>query len=64
VGRDNPKARRLYERLGYVDWGHGTVVGTWVEYPDDGPQVTVSEVCDMLIKRPFQADEDAARPAL
>jgi GNAT superfamily N-acetyltransferase len=51
VGLDNPKARRLYERLGYVDWGHGTVVGTWVEYPDDGPPVTLSEVCDMLIKR-------------
>ena len=51
VGLDNPKARRLYERLGYVDWGHGTVVGTWVEYPDDGPPVTLSEVCDMLSKR-------------
>jgi GNAT superfamily N-acetyltransferase len=51
VGLDNPKARRLYERLGYGDWGHGTVVGTWVEYPDDGPPVTLSEACDMLIKR-------------
>jgi GNAT superfamily N-acetyltransferase len=51
VGLDNPKARRLYERLGYADWGHGTVVGTWVEHPDDGPPVSLSEVCDMLIKR-------------
>jgi GNAT superfamily N-acetyltransferase len=51
VGVDNLKARRLYERLGYGDWGHGTVVGTWVEHPDDGPPVTLSEVCDMLIKR-------------
>jgi RimJ/RimL family protein N-acetyltransferase len=51
VGLDNPKARRLYERLGYADWGHGTVVGTWVEYPDAGPPVTLSEVCDMLIRR-------------
>jgi GNAT superfamily N-acetyltransferase len=51
VGLDNPKARRLYERLGYGDWGHGTVVGTWVEYPDDGPPVTLSEVCDLLSKR-------------
>jgi GNAT superfamily N-acetyltransferase len=51
VGLANVDARRLYERLGYVDWGHGTVVGTWVEYPDDGPPVTLSEVCDMLIKR-------------
>jgi GNAT superfamily N-acetyltransferase len=51
VGLDNPKARRLYERLGYIDWGHGTVVGNWVEHPDDGPPVTLSEVCDMLVKR-------------
>ena len=51
VGLDNPNARRLYERLGYADWGHGTVVGTWVEHPDDGPPVTLSEVCDMLVKR-------------
>jgi GNAT superfamily N-acetyltransferase len=51
VGLDNRGARRLYERLGYGDWGHGTVVGTWVEYPDDGPPVTLSEVCDMLVKR-------------
>jgi GNAT superfamily N-acetyltransferase len=51
VALDNPKARRLYERLGYADWGHGTVVGTWVEHPDDGPPVTLSEVCDVLVKR-------------
>jgi len=51
VGVDNRDARRLYERLGYVDWGHGSVVGTWVEYDDDGPPVTLSEVCDVLIKR-------------
>jgi GNAT superfamily N-acetyltransferase len=51
VGLDNPRARRLYARLGYVDWGRGTVVGTWVEYPDDGPPVTLSEVCDMLVKQ-------------
>jgi GNAT superfamily N-acetyltransferase len=51
VGLDNPRARRLYEQLGYADWGHGTVVGTWVEHPDDGPPVMLSEVCDMLVKR-------------
>jgi GNAT superfamily N-acetyltransferase len=51
VGLDNLKARRLYERLGYADWGQGTVVGSWVEYSDDGPPVTLSEVCAMLVKR-------------
>jgi GNAT superfamily N-acetyltransferase len=51
VGLDNPNARRLYQQLGYADWGHGTVVGTWVEYPDDGPPVTLSETCHTLVKR-------------
>jgi GNAT superfamily N-acetyltransferase len=51
VGLDNLKARRLYERLGYVDWGQGTVVGTWVEHLDDGSPVILSEICDMLVKR-------------
>jgi GNAT superfamily N-acetyltransferase len=51
VGLDNPKARRLYERIGYADWGQGTVVGTWVEYPDAGQPVTLSEVCGVLVKR-------------
>jgi GNAT superfamily N-acetyltransferase len=36
VGLDNPRARRLYARLGYGDWGHGTVVGTWVGTPRMG----------------------------
>ena len=51
VGVDNPNARRLYERLGYVDWDHGTIVGTWVERDHDGPPVTLSETCHVLVKR-------------
>jgi hypothetical protein len=50
VGVENPGARRLYLRLGYADWGHGTVVGTWVERDHDGPPATLSEVCDVLVK--------------
>jgi GNAT superfamily N-acetyltransferase len=46
----NHDARRLYERLGYADWGHGTVVGTWQERDHDGPPVTVSETLDTLVK--------------
>jgi hypothetical protein len=37
--------------LAYADWGHGTVVATWVEHVDDGPPVRLSEVCDILVKR-------------
>jgi GNAT superfamily N-acetyltransferase len=51
VGVDNPDARRLYQRLGYVDWRHGTIVATWQERDRDGPPVTVSETCDVLVKR-------------
>jgi RimJ/RimL family protein N-acetyltransferase len=50
VGVDNPQARRLYERLGFLDWGHGTVVGTLVERDHDGPPVILSEVCHILVK--------------
>jgi hypothetical protein len=51
VGVDNPNARRLYERLGYVDWDHGTVVGTWVERDHHGSPTTLSETCHVLVKR-------------
>jgi GNAT superfamily N-acetyltransferase len=51
VGLDNPGARRLYERLGYAAWGHGPVVERWQEFGNDGTPVTVSEVCEVLVKR-------------
>lgn len=51
VGVDNPDARRLYERLGYADWGHGTVVGTWQEHDHNGRPVTCSETLDTLVRR-------------
>jgi GNAT superfamily N-acetyltransferase len=47
----NPDARRLYERLGYADWGHGAVVGTWQERGHDGRPVTCSETLDTLVRR-------------
>jgi GNAT superfamily N-acetyltransferase len=50
VGLANIHARRLYERLGYVDWGHGPVVGTWRAVRDDGIAVAVSQLIDMLVK--------------
>jgi GNAT superfamily N-acetyltransferase len=50
VGVDNPDARRLYERLGYTDWGHGTTVTSWQEHDPAGQPVTVSETIDMLVR--------------
>jgi GNAT superfamily N-acetyltransferase len=51
VGVDNPGARRLYERLGYIDWGHGSIVGSYLDRDHDGPPVTITETIDMLVKR-------------
>jgi GNAT superfamily N-acetyltransferase len=50
VGVDNPDARRLYERLGYTDWGHGTTVTSWQEHDPAGQPVTVSETIHMLVR--------------
>jgi GNAT superfamily N-acetyltransferase len=51
VGLDNPGARRLYERLGYTDWGRGHIVTSWREQRPGGAPVTVTETIDMLVKR-------------
>ncbi len=51
VGLGNSGARRLHERLGYIDWGHGPVVTSWQERHHDGPPVTATETIDMLVKR-------------
>jgi hypothetical protein len=50
VGVDNPDARRLYLRLGYADWGHGTVEASWQEHDQTGHPVTVSETIHMLVR--------------
>jgi GNAT superfamily N-acetyltransferase len=49
VGVDNPEARRLYERLGYVDWGLGPIVARWTE-PDGAGGFRFAELtCDTLV---------------
>jgi GNAT superfamily N-acetyltransferase len=65
VALDNPDARRLYERLGYREWPHGTVEDTWTD-PDE-PGVVHHLHCHWLVKRlPHQAPDveawDAWRP--
>jgi hypothetical protein len=49
---DNPDARRLYERLGYADWGHGhgSIVATYRDRDRDGPPVAITEAIDLLVK--------------
>ena len=51
VGIDNPRARSLYERLGYMDTGFG-VFEIGGSYRDiQGRQREWSEVCEYLVKR-------------
>jgi predicted N-acetyltransferase YhbS len=47
VGVDNPRARVLYERLGYERWEHGTLEVSW---PVPGEARRESERCVYLTK--------------
>lgn len=59
VGVDNHDAHRLYIRLGYADWGHGTVDTSWQEHDQSGPPVTVSETIHLLVKSLPALDHEA-----
>jgi GNAT superfamily N-acetyltransferase len=51
VSPDNPKARRLYERLGYIQWDGPPVLDTWTEQDADGNVVrTHNDRCVYLLK--------------
>jgi GNAT superfamily N-acetyltransferase len=50
VGLGNHDTHRLYERLGYTDWGHGTVETSWVEHDHTGHPVAVTETIHMLVR--------------
>ncbi|HEU4949003.1 MAG TPA: hypothetical protein VFT31_17780 [Kribbella sp.] len=48
---DNPRARRLYERLGYVRWTGGQVLDEWTEQNEDGSIIrTHRDSCDYFLK--------------
>lgn len=47
---DNPVARRLYERLGYRDWGRGEFTISWRYETKDGHKGVESEVCTYMFK--------------
>ena len=46
-----PARGGLYERLGYIGWGHRHTVTSWREQRPDSAPVTVTETIDMLVKR-------------
>ena len=48
---DNPEAKRLYEHLGYVDWGRGEFLISWEYIDQHGNRGTESEVVTYMHKR-------------
>jgi GNAT superfamily N-acetyltransferase len=50
VSIDNIRARALYERLGYQDWGHGLYMIQWDSYDEQGNKEPVEERCIYLVK--------------
>jgi GNAT superfamily N-acetyltransferase len=50
VGLDNPRAKALYERLGYVDWNRGPIVARWTEPDGHGGIRAASLVVDTMVK--------------
>jgi GNAT superfamily N-acetyltransferase len=52
VGRDNPGARRLYERLGYQQCDGVQVLDTWTEQDAEGNIVrSHADPCEYLLKK-------------
>ncbi|MEV4075769.1 GNAT family N-acetyltransferase [Nonomuraea fuscirosea] len=51
VGLDNPKAQRLYRRLGYEEWPHGEVDTTRTEYGANGERELRPEKCRIMVRR-------------
>lgn len=49
VSVDNVDAKRLYERLGYADWGRGPIVARWTEPDGQGGIREVSLLCDTMV---------------
>ena len=50
VGLDNPEAKRLYDRLGYLDWGGGPIVTHWTEPDDAGGVKHVELDIDVMVR--------------
>lgn len=44
LGKNNPEAKRLYEKLGYVDWGHGDFLISWEQIDENGNKGIGTEV--------------------
>lgn len=50
VETDNSRAKELYEKLGYKDWGHGEYFDAWTEKAKNGEEVQHKDPCFYLVK--------------
>ena len=50
VAIDNPRARSLYERKGYVAAGFGEHLTSWTYRDADGRERQAREVCHYMVK--------------
>ena len=50
VAAENVRARALYERLGYRDFGLGEFGNAWSYVDEAGNEVAESEICSYLVK--------------
>ena len=47
---DNPRAKELYEKNGYKDWGHGEYFDRWTEKDSKGNEIQHDDPCYYLVK--------------
>lgn len=50
VATNNPRARALYERLGYIDWGQGICEDSFVWIDEEGNPLHITEELIYLVK--------------
>ena len=50
VSIENKRARKLYEKLGYKQWGYGEYVDSWTRKNKDGNKEVIKDECIYLVK--------------
>ncbi|MFO0862560.1 MAG: GNAT family N-acetyltransferase [Candidatus Saccharibacteria bacterium] len=51
VSLDNPRAKELYEKHGYKDWGHGEYFDKWTEKDSERKKIQHNDPCYYLVKK-------------
>lgn len=48
---DNHRAKVLYKKIGYQDWGHGVYFDKWVEKDMNGKDIQHNDPCYYMVKQ-------------